>query len=50
MAEILAADSFVCHKKTDVQCAGHMLNNDQDNAFVPLAGRLRIPFILTGSK
>ncbi len=49
MAEILAADSFACHKKR-LQCSGHMLNNGQDNAFVPLAGRLRIPFILTGSK
>lgn len=25
--EIITADSFVCHKKTDMQCAGHMLVN-----------------------
>lgn len=49
VTEILAADSFVCHKKTDMQCAGHMLINGQDNAFVRLAGQLRIPFDLTGS-
>lgn len=48
--EILAADSFVCHKKTDMQCAGHMLINGQDNAFVRLAHRLRIPLELTGSE
>ena len=37
MAEILATDSFVCHKKTDYQCAGHMLIKGGDNAFVSLA-------------
>lgn len=50
MSEILAADSFVCHKKTDMQCAGHMLINGQDNAFVRLADRLRIPLDLTGDE
>jgi len=49
MAEILAADSFVCHKKTDKQCAGHMLINGQHNAFVRLAARLRIPLNLGGA-
>lgn len=49
MAEIVAADSFVCHKKTDMQCAGHMLMNGQNNAFVRLATRLRIPLNLGGS-
>lgn len=48
MAEILVADSFVCHKKTDMQCAGHMLISGQDNAFVRLAHRLRIPLDLSG--
>ena len=47
-SQILAADSFVCHKKTDMQCAGHMLINGQDNAFVRLAGQLRIPLDLSG--
>ncbi|SBW84500.1 hypothetical protein PVE_R2G0474 [Pseudomonas veronii 1YdBTEX2] len=46
--EILDAESFVCHKKTDMQCAGHMLINGQNNAFVRVADRLRIPLYLTG--
>lgn len=50
MTEILAADSFVCHKKTDMQCAGHMLINGEANAFVLLANRLRIPLDLTGGE
>ncbi|MDL4860749.1 DUF6283 family protein [Halomonas elongata] len=48
MGEIMAADSFVCHKKTDRQCAGHMLVKGDDNAFVRLAGRLSIPLELSG--
>lgn len=32
MAEILEEDSFVCHKKTDMQCAGHMIMNGEQNA------------------
>lgn len=50
MAEILEADSFVCHKKTDMQCAGHMLLNGDRNAFVRLAARLRIALNLTGAE
>ena len=50
MTEILAAESFVCHKKTDMQCAGHMLISGQDNAFVRLATRLRIPLDLSGQE
>lgn len=37
MTEILAADSFVCHKKTDLQCAGHMIIKEDRNTFVSLA-------------
>ncbi|AGN82416.1 MULTISPECIES: hypothetical protein [Pseudomonas] len=48
--EILAADSFVCDKKTDMQCAGHMLINGQENAFVRTAERLRIPLDLSGDE
>ena len=48
MCEIIAADSFVCHKKTDMQCAGYMLMKGDDNAFVQLAGRLSIPLELSG--
>lgn len=42
MAEILNAKSFVCHKKIDLQCAGHMLIKGLDNDFVMLASRLQI--------
>ncbi|MBM64114.1 MAG: hypothetical protein CL484_14290 [Acidobacteria bacterium] len=49
MVEILAAESFVCHKKTDMQCAGHMLLKGGENAFVQLAGRLNIPLDLSGA-
>lgn len=49
MSEILAADSFVCHNKTDKQYAGHMLINGQSNAFVRLAKRLRITLNLGGA-
>lgn len=34
MRDILAAESFVCHKETDMQCAGHMLVKGEENAFV----------------
>lgn len=50
MAEILKAESFVCHKKTDKQCAGHMLINGGQNGFVRLAGRLGISLNLTGAE
>lgn len=48
MAEIVAADSFVCHKKTDYQCAGHMLLRGNRNAFVSLAKRMNITLPLSG--
>lgn len=48
MSEIIASDRFVCHKKTDFQCAGHMLLNDLDNAFVRLAARLNETLNLKG--
>lgn len=48
MTEIIDQDSFVCHKKTDLQCAGHMLLLEEQNAFVQLAGRMGIPLILKG--
>jgi hypothetical protein len=47
-AEILAADSFVCHKRTDRQCAGHMLISGKDNAFVRVAAAMNIPLDLSG--
>lgn len=50
MSEILAQDSFVCHKKQDLQCAGHMLINGNDNSFVRLANRLGIELDLSGKE
>lgn len=46
--ELLAAESFVCHKKLDRQCAGHMLIKGEANAFVRMANRLQIPLELSG--
>ena len=48
MAEILAQRSFVCHKKKHLQCAGHMLINDDNNDFVRLARILNIELPLSG--
>lgn len=50
MSEILAQDSFVCHKKQHLQCAGHMLINGNDNGFVRLANRLGIELELSGKE
>ncbi|MBA1280561.1 hypothetical protein G7023_22775 [Pseudomonas stutzeri] len=50
VAELLEADSFVCHKDTTIQCAGHMLINGERNGFVRLANRLRIPLDLKGKE
>ena len=50
MVEIIAADSFVCHKKQDLQCAGHMIINGMDNGFVRLAARLREEINLKGKE
>lgn len=48
MRGVLGAETFVCHKKTDMQCAGHMLIKGEGNAFVLLAKRLGILLKLTG--
>lgn len=48
MTEILQQDSFVCHKKTHLQCAGHMLILGHHNAFVKLADRMGITLELSG--
>ena len=48
MPEILAGDSFVCHKNNKLQCAGHMLIKGGANAFVQLAGRFGITLRLKG--
>lgn len=46
--ELLYSDSFVCHKRTDKQCAGHMLINGEANAFVRLAKALEMTIELSG--
>ena len=48
MSGILKQGSFVCHKKTDLQCAGHMLIKGQDNDFVRMADRMNIPLAISG--
>lgn len=48
MVEILGKGSFVCHKKTDYQCAGHMIIKGSDNLFVRLAGVLGLNLRLMG--
>lgn len=50
MTQILEADSFVCHKKTDLQCAGHMLINGNANGFVRLANHMGIEVQLSGEE
>lgn len=40
MEEILSGSSFVCHKDTSKQCAGHMLIKGESNEYVQLANRL----------
>lgn len=48
IAEILEQDTFVCHKATTRQCAGHMLLKGSDNAFVRVAEAYKIDLGLTG--
>lgn len=50
MEEILAAETFVCHKRKDLQCAGHMIIRGNDNQFVLMAKRLKLPIPLTGQE
>jgi hypothetical protein len=50
MTDILDNDLFVCHKKTDLQCAGHMLINENDNTFVRMANILGMELNLSGSE
>jgi len=48
MQNILMSESFVCHKKIELQCAGHMLIKNDENVFVQLANRLHLETGLTG--
>lgn len=46
--EIIGAESFVCHKQTKLQCAGHMILNGTNNKFVAMAMALGIDTKLKG--
>ena len=48
MKEICRADSFVCHKKPDLQCAGHMILLEGNNSFFRLYLRLGVRLDLQG--
>lgn len=48
MTEMLTQDSFVCHKKQHLQCAGHMLILGHHNTFVNLVNRMNISLELSG--
>lgn len=50
ITEIVNASSFVCHKKTDLQCAGFMILKGQESDFVQLAGRLKLDTGLRGKE
>jgi uncharacterized protein DUF6283 len=50
VADIIRQSSFVCHKKTHLQCAGHMLLNGDKNQFVRLANKLNIELDLSGKE
>lgn len=50
MKEILKSDSFVCHKKTDFQCAGFMHIQGERSKFVRLAGIMGLDTKLTGKE
>lgn len=61
ITEILAQESFVCHKTVDyseevnndtnrLQCAGHMLLKGESNAFVSLANKMGFTLNLKGRK
>lgn len=46
MIDIIKAESFVCHKNTELQCAGHMILNQDNNIFVKTAKAHRLSLSL----
>jgi hypothetical protein len=48
LKQILKEQSFTCHKKRDLQCAGHMLINRMDNEFYRMAKIMRYELQLEG--
>jgi len=50
MSAILDETSFVCHKDTTKQCAGHMLIRGDKNEFITLSKSLNLPLNLSGEE
>lgn len=50
MTELLKEDSFVCHKNTSLQCAGHMLIKKEANIFVRTAQIYKTDLDIKGSE
>ena len=50
MTQILQQESFACHKKHHLQCAGHMLIMKENNLFYRLAKHLEFEFELSGEE
>jgi len=48
ITEILNQESFVCHKDTSLQCAGHMLIRGKGNAFLRTARNMGIDLHIRG--
>lgn len=46
--QIAESPSFVCHKNTDLQCAGHMIMRGHSNSFVRMAARFNVDLGLKG--
>lgn len=46
--QIAESPSFVCHKNTDLQCAGHMIMRGHSNNFVRMAARFGVDLRLKG--
>lgn len=47
---MMNASSFVCHKDTTKQCAGHMLLLKEDNDYYRTAGAMGIDLGLSGEE
>ena len=48
--EIAHAQTFVCHKNTSLQCAGHMILRGYDNGFVRIAAIYKEDLKLKGQE
>lgn len=48
--ELAATPSFVCHKNTALQCAGHMILKGESNIFVATTSHYSIDLNLKGTE